>query len=171
MIFSLIIKQFIDIDRPESYIESNPLLASWGRLGRDYISILYGHDDVKEMQVNLYEDALLENEEKQEGKLNALAYLQSDILNLQAIPRKIEQTDKSIRFISCHSHLREVEALHDYLFSLLDESSDLSPKDVIVMMPDVQEQLPQPLQIGAPQGAPQPQPQGGINAQIAEQVV
>jgi len=122
----------------DTFLESNPLLASWGRLGRDYLSILFGHDDIKEMPVNLYEDALLEHSDVTSA-LSALAYIQTDILNLQASPRQVDESDKSIRFISCHSHLREVEALHDYLFQLLDESPELSPKDVIVMMPDVQD--------------------------------
>lgn len=123
----------------DTFLESNPLLASWGRLGRDYLSILYGHDEIKEMPLNLYEDALLEGSDDAASSLSALAYLQTDILNLQASPRQVDESDKSIRFISCHSHLREVEALHDYLFQLLDESPELSPKDVIVMMPDVQD--------------------------------
>jgi len=123
----------------DTFLESNPLLASWGRLGRDYLSILYGHDDIKEMPVNLYEDALLECSDDDTSSLSALASLQTDILNLQANPRQVDESDKSIRFISCHSHLREVEGLHDYLFQLLDESPELSPKDVIVMMPDVQD--------------------------------
>ena len=121
----------------DTFVESNPLLASWGRLGRDYLSILYGHDGIKEIPVNLYEDALQDSVNG--ASLSALAYLQTDILNLQAMPRKVDETDASIRFVSCHSHLREVEALHDYLFKLLDESPELCPKDVIVMMPDVQE--------------------------------
>jgi exodeoxyribonuclease V gamma subunit len=121
----------------DTFIESNPLLASWGRLGRDYLSILYGHDGIKEMPVNLFDDALLERSEDE--ALSALTCIQTDILNLQATPRQVSESDKSIRFISCHSHLREVEALHDYLFQLLDESTELNPKDVIVMMPDVQD--------------------------------
>jgi exodeoxyribonuclease V gamma subunit len=123
----------------DTFIESNPLLASWGRLGRDYLSILYGDDGIKEMPVNLYEDVLLENPDDDASSISALAYLQSDILNLQAIQRQVDDSDKSIRFVSCHSHLREVEALHDYLFQLLDETPELNPKDVIVMMPDVQD--------------------------------
>ena len=120
------------------FIEGNPLLASWGRLGRDYLSILFQHDGIKEMPVDLYEDA-------SEECSDALAHLQADILKLQAIERQVSKTDQSIRFSACHSHLREVEALQDYLFKLLDDSagddseSKLSPKDVIVMMPDVQD--------------------------------
>jgi exodeoxyribonuclease V gamma subunit len=122
----------------DTFIESNPLLASWGRLGRDYLSILYGHEGIKEMPVNLFEDPLLESSDDTFSS-SALMCLQTDILNLQAIARQVTESDNSIRFISCHSHLREVEALHDYLFQLLDESPELSPKDVIVMMPDVQD--------------------------------
>lgn len=123
----------------ESFIESNPLLASWGRLGRDYLSILYGHDGVKEMPVDLFEDRLVESSGDVASPVSALAYLQSDILNLQASRRQVDNSDHSIQFVSCHSHLREVEALHDYLFKLLDETPLLAPKDIIVMMPDVQD--------------------------------
>ena len=115
----------------ETFLESNGLLASWGRLGRDYLSLLLDHDAIKEMPINLYED--IESDQP-----HALACLQSDILNLQVNQRAVNEDDKSILFASCHSHLREVEALHDYLFELLDQTADLSPKDVIVMMPDVQ---------------------------------
>jgi len=135
----------------DTFIESNPLLASWGYLGRDYLSILFHHDEIREMPVNLYDDGLegiglegngLEDKgpdkDRNNFSIKALTWLQTDILNLQAVARQVSETDKSIRFITCHSHLREVEALQDYLFKLLDESSELSPKDVIVMMPDVQ---------------------------------
>jgi len=115
----------------ETFLESNSLLASWGRLGRDYLSLLLDHDAIKEMPINLYDDIELDHQ-------HALACLQSDILNLQVNQRAVNEDDKSIRFASCHSHLREVEALHDFLFELLDQSDELSPKDVIVMMPDVQ---------------------------------
>jgi exodeoxyribonuclease V gamma subunit len=114
----------------ETFLEGNTLLASWGRLGRDYLSILVDRHDVKEMPVELYEPPATES---------ALAFIQTDILYLQAPERRVLANDESIRFASCHSHLREVEALHDYLLKLLDQTPSLNPKDIIVMMPDVQD--------------------------------
>jgi len=126
---SLISKGVSPQTAASSFLEHNTLLASWGRLGRDYLSILVNQDDIKEMPVDLYECP--------DGQC-ALAYIQADILNLEANKHIVPAHDDSIRFASCHSHLREVEVLYDYLLRLLDQNPELSPKDIIVMMPDVQ---------------------------------
>jgi len=113
-----------------SFLEGNPLLASWGQQGRDYLSILLQHDEIKEVPVDLYDASDSQN--------TVLANLQDDILNLQAIERPVQKDDNSIRFARCHSALREVEALHDYVFGVMDQFPDLTPGDIIVMMPEVQ---------------------------------
>lgn len=51
--------------------------------------------------------------------------------------RLLKRDDESIRVKSCHSPLREVETLHDHLLELLSNHADLTPKDIVVMMPDV----------------------------------
>lgn len=117
----------------ESVFEANALLASWGQLGRDYVALLAQNAAISEIPIDLYESP---------GESSALGAIQQDILNLQSHQRVIAGDDESIRFAHCHSRLREVEALHDHLFSMLDRNAHLSPKDIIVMMPDVQSFAP-----------------------------
>ena len=38
----------------------------------------------------------------------------------------------------CHGPMREVEVLHDQLLDLLARDGGLRPRDVVVMMPDVE---------------------------------
>jgi exodeoxyribonuclease V gamma subunit len=120
----------------DTFLESNPLLASWGKLGRDYLSLLSDFPGIEEVSANLFEGL---QEADSASQPRALDFLQNDILQLQHTEHIVELSDDSIRFASCHSHLREVEALHDYLFQLLDQHHDIQPRDIIVMMPEVQD--------------------------------
>ena len=141
-----------------SFIEANPLLASWGKLGRDYLSLLYQYDEaggLKELDLNLFEDPVASeaslNDMSPTGESlsesSALNNLQHDLLKLHVERRVVNASDNSIRFARCHSRLREVEALRDYLLDLLDSQSSrqsitdkpILAKDIIVMMPDVQD--------------------------------
>ncbi|MGB0734306.1 MAG: exodeoxyribonuclease V subunit gamma, partial [Pontibacterium sp.] len=45
--------------------------------------------------------------------------------------------DESLVIHRCHSPLREVEVLHDQLLARFEATPDLTPRDVIVMVPDV----------------------------------
>lgn len=116
----------------DNFIEHNSLLASWGKVGRDYMSLLMEEEIFSDSPVDLFDDLT-------DKESSALMYLQSDILNLQNQTHSIDREDDSIRFSSCHSALREVEALHDYLLATLDSDSSISARDVIVMVPDIDE--------------------------------
>lgn len=126
----------------EQYLSvGNPLLASWGKLGRDYLEQLL---EVDADQWDLFVEPT--------GN-SALNIIQQDIFNLtfrqQMEPLEPYQSltdfgkdklpvgDASIVLHACHSPLREVEVLHDQLLHLFEQSPELTPKDVIVMMPDV----------------------------------
>ena len=122
----------------DTFLEGNPLLASWGKLGRDYLSLLTDSPDIKESQVSLYDEGVGEGLDE-DSISSALQCIQHDILKLQTTHYALYQVDDSLRFASCHSHLREVEALHDYLFNLLNQHPEIKAKDIIVMMPDVQD--------------------------------
>ena len=123
----------------------NPLLASWGKLGRDYLEqLLLTNADSLEDFVEPCDS---------EKTQNLLGLIQSDIFNLsyresmepltaaqmltEQGKRLIKADDNSLDFHACHSPLREVEVLHDKLLHLFANNKDITPKDVIVMMPDV----------------------------------
>jgi len=133
------------------HLDANPLLASWGRLGRDYIGELQAFAN---QQIEVFEPYCEHDKTPEYSLLNRL---QQDILELNnhgaTEERSLEntdsrykyplsQTDKSVAIQVCHSALREVEVLHDSLLSLFETNADLTPKDVIVMLPDVNQYSP-----------------------------
>jgi len=124
----------------------NPLLASWGKLGRDYMYLLAGLERYEELDafVDIAPDNLLHN-------------LQYDVLELQnaAVPgrtaeefarsdrkRRLEPDDRSLIVHVCHSPQREVEVLHDRLLAMLEEDPTLTPRDIIVMVADIDSYSP-----------------------------
>jgi exodeoxyribonuclease V gamma subunit len=122
------------LDAAEVYIEAgHPLLASLGRSGRNFLSRLLdlnGNDD----------SAFVET--TGEG---LLAALQRDILGRNwpldwPPPEKhlVTADDHSLQIHACHGTLREVEVLHDLLLTAFREIPDLTPRDVLVMAPDIE---------------------------------
>lgn len=119
-------------------MEGNPLLASLGKLGRDFSDMVLEVAETAACQTDLYGDP---------GCTSLLAALQSDILNLRggvdgAEKLQINPADRSIQIHSCHSPLREIEILHDNLLSLLEHSEGLAPRDIVVMTPDIETYAP-----------------------------
>jgi len=112
--------------------EGHPLLASLGRVGRDFQQVLENAAPYEESDRDLYTDP---------GTGNMLSTLQSDILNLQprgtrpgnASPLALDPEDSSISIHSCHGPMREVEVLRDQLLALFDTGETLQPRDVVVM--------------------------------------
>jgi exodeoxyribonuclease V gamma subunit len=117
--------------------EGNALLASLGRLGRDFSNLILALDDVGGCQQDLYREA--------EGD-SLLARLQNDILNLRNAPAtariRVSRPDRSIAFHSCHSPMREIEVLHDNLLELFARERDLRPRDILVMTPSIESYAP-----------------------------
>jgi exodeoxyribonuclease V gamma subunit len=118
--------------------EGNPLLASLGRIGRDFSDMIIDMSDSALHQEERYEDP---------GGGCLLHALQSDILNLSGTGgegevRQLDPADRSIRIHSCHSPLREVEVLYDNMLSMLEESPGLTPRDIVVMTPDIESYSP-----------------------------
>ncbi|MCF6435182.1 exodeoxyribonuclease V subunit gamma [Pseudoalteromonas sp. MMG022] len=125
----------------EYYFVGNPLLSSWGKLGRDYFEQLVQVDaQWIDGFVDDFDDTLL-------GKIQQEVF-QLAFKGKSLTPDKqwfiseqgklpIALNDKSIQLQDCHTPLREVECLHDHLLRLFHADSSLTPKDIIVMMPDV----------------------------------
>ena len=127
---------------------ANPLLAAWGKQGRDYIGLLYGYDEPANYetdfsQIDLFEDFTLPD------RYNPLLHqVQQAILDLDPLAgdacdkQKIAPADESISFQLAHSRQREVEILQDQLLHYFETLEDLKPRDIIVMTPDIDAYAP-----------------------------
>lgn len=119
---------------------AHPLLASLGRLGREFQALLEERTQYVESDADAYVDP---------GQDCLLHMLQSDMLSLrqrgtgpgQFAPAPLAETDESVRIHVCHSRIRELEALHDRLVALL-EDPELEPHDIVVMAPDIEAYAP-----------------------------
>ncbi len=134
------------------HLHAHPLLAAWGKQGRDFIGLLDEHDsdasragylqhfvDIRQ-RIDLFSS---------HGEVRLLNQLQDDIRDLRPLaetrgrwPAVDAAKDESIRFHIAHSPQREVEILHDQLLAAFNADPSLRPRDIIVMMPDVDAYAP-----------------------------
>jgi exodeoxyribonuclease V gamma subunit len=135
------------LDPQTLHQHAHPLLAAWGKQGRDYINLLDSYDDpnsyrsaFRDGRIDLFSDS---------QPRNMLNQLQDDILELRPLNETREQwpavdlsQDESIRFHIAHSAQREVEILHDQLLARFSADPELKPRDVIVMVPDIDSYAP-----------------------------
>ncbi len=128
-------------DLPDAQAATHPLLASWGKQGRDYLHLLDGFDRVesyrgKVTRVDAFVDPVALAE-----RPSQLARMQSAILNLEPLPDApvpLDEGDASITLLTTHSAQREVEVLHDTLLAWLEADPALHPREVMVMVPDME---------------------------------
>jgi len=115
----------------------NPLLANLGQQGREFMALL---NDYSTVNIEVF-DAVEQSDES--TNLSVLHQVQQDILTLtdQRDTAKNQQ-DNSIVFTSAHSALREVQGLHDWLLHQFNDDKTLTPKDVLVMCPQVEQYAP-----------------------------
>jgi len=121
------------VSEEELHMEKgNSLLASMGALGRDFFEM------IQEFQMEEFSSY------KAPDAGNLLTSIQLDVLSLQERKekKKVSAEDLSIQIHSCHSPMREVEVLRDQLLRMFEEDPGLLPKDILVMMPDVETYAP-----------------------------
>ena len=126
-------------------VVGNPLLASMGKLGRDNLALMV---EIEGQEIDAFVPS---------NNQSLLDFVNDDILNLEDRtfiantkaqlegdnPRKvINNNDNSIVIHSCHSPMREVEVLRDQLLAMMANDKTLTPKDIVVMMPDVNSYSP-----------------------------
>ncbi|MCG5539855.1 MULTISPECIES: exodeoxyribonuclease V subunit gamma [unclassified Halorhodospira] len=137
------------LEAEELHNHAHPLLAAWGKQGRDYIGLLDAHEDPQAHPHRALAQAgeridLFRGPET--GSL--LGQLQDDILQLRPLAETREvwpavgREDASLQFHLAHSAQREVEVLHDRLLAAFSEDASLRPRDVIVMVPDIDAYAP-----------------------------
>ena len=137
------------------HLHANPLLAAWGKQGRDFIRLLDAFDQPERYRnqfttwnrgIDLFADVA----DREHPCL--LAQVQQAILDLQPLPPSPDQSnpwhrgDSSLCFHIVHNRQREVEVLHDRLLGLFERAAKagkpLAPRDVMVMVPDIQTYAP-----------------------------
>ena len=124
------------VDAEDHFETGNPLLASFGNLGKEYFGLLL--DRQSEEQEEQFDDP---------GEGSLLHCIQSDILHLRTRgkdlgKKRFSSQDHSIRIHSCHGPMREMEVLYDYLLSLFEKHPDLQPHHILVMAPDIEKYAP-----------------------------
>ncbi len=129
------------------HLFGNPLLAAWGKQGRDFIQLLDQWDNLP------YSDEVFKTDiphfpDTKKGADTLLKKVQWGIVNLDPAPKESSPItpDDSLTFHIAHSPQREVEILHDQLLKIFDTKngapSTITPRDVIVMLPDVDKYAP-----------------------------
>lgn len=148
-------------DNDEHLFVGNPLLANFGQQGREFLALL---QDYSTVNIELFvkasgDDSTQDNNDNLTSSTCILYQLQNDILALNDATVKGDGTDNgatsettspliddSITIVSCHSALREVQALHDYLLHQFNDTANdkdkLTPKDVLVMCPQIEQYAP-----------------------------
>ncbi|PHM72138.1 exodeoxyribonuclease V subunit gamma [Xenorhabdus kozodoii] len=125
---------------------NNPLLASWGKLGRDHLYLLSQLEPDSDFHafVELTPDSILHQIQQDILNLEDHAQIGSteDTFKNSLQKRPFDCADRSLTFHSCHSPQREIEVLQDQILRLLDDDPSLTPRDIIVMMADIDNYTP-----------------------------
>ncbi|HPB83017.1 MAG TPA: exodeoxyribonuclease V subunit gamma, partial [Spirochaetota bacterium] len=131
----------------------NSLLVSMGNLGRKFLDMLYDRNPLDSASPDSWiepaRDTLLHRIQgdildavdrgrthNKEGEVMALFPEQDG--DVEEVP----PGDVSITIQSCHSPMREIEVLHDFLLRCFDSMPGLEPRDVLVMTPDIETFVP-----------------------------
>ncbi len=115
-------------------VESHPLLSSLGQQGRDFQMMLLEKVEFK-LEFESFTSPL------NGCSPSLLKYLQHDLLEGKVVKEQTGKfsNDVSVQIASCHSKMREVTILKDYLLDLLHHDGTLELRDIVVMAPDIQE--------------------------------
>lgn len=136
--------------------DRNPLLANFGRLGREMACRIeesgiqtHAHYQLPDSVAQL-EDELFINDDLEliESKhpLTLLHAIQADILLMRNPQGKskvsIEGSDRSIQLHITHTKRREIEILYHNILGLIEKNNALCPSDIIVMAPQIMDYVP-----------------------------
>ena len=119
----------------ESYLELGPpLLGALGKSWQKFI-LLLENSDIYNPEFIYHNDSKIEE--------TILIALQRHLLQMPEGNNHqnfiYRDSDNSIQFHSCHSSLREVQVLQDFLLDQFNQNPDLLPSDILVICPQIQE--------------------------------
>src|SRR5690554_1802875 len=134
-------------DPDQLHQHANPLLAAWGKQGRDYIRLLDEFDNPDDYRASFQTPGQKIDIFTDHGDVDnpyLLHQLQNDIHNLTPL-QEIRQQQRTVDLARDHSEVfhdahgprRAVEILHDQLLAAFNADPTLRPRDVIVMVPDI----------------------------------
>ncbi len=120
---------------------ANSLLANLGKQGRTLFNQLREIDYLDYTDGGLFEMPVANSESITPSLLRAI---QQDLINANQGEAELIELDNSVSVHNCHSHLREIQVLHDYLLHIInnDETQSIQPHDIIVLCPAVEEYAP-----------------------------
>lgn len=148
-------RDLANIDLSDMHAHAHPLLMAWARQSRDFVRLLDDWDVDSAAtashwslpRIDVFDDAptwsgtLLQQVQRSIRDLVPLAEHPR-----AALGPAIAADDQSIVFHRAHGLVRELEVLHDALLTALASRDDhpraLTPKDIIVMLPDVRAAAP-----------------------------
>ncbi len=140
-----------DIEPKDLHLDKgNRILATMGALGRDFISMI---SELDCEQIEMFEPP---------HRGTMLSIIQADILDLvepaapfdpetgnrddstedRSKPAHPFAGDSSIVIHACHSPMREIEVLYDSILAMLEADPALMPRDILVMIPDIETYAP-----------------------------
>ena len=142
-------RDLADLPLEDMHAHAHPLLAAWGRQGRDFVRQLDEFDDAQQAQQHFAMPRIDLFGEEEVPDAPLLDQVQQRIRDLVPLAEHPAQTadalDRSIVFHQAHSALREVEVLHDQLLEMLAQPPGgvpLQPRDVVVMVPAIDAMAP-----------------------------
>ena len=135
--------------------DRNPLLANFGRMGREMASQIeesqirtHAHYLLPEHTSSLGEEHFIHDDlyfTKSSSPLSLLHALQGDLVimrNPQESPPIDLQEGKSIQLHIASNRREEIQILYHQLLKLMEEDPSLCPSDIIVMAPEVTDYIP-----------------------------
>ncbi|HVF34392.1 MAG TPA: exodeoxyribonuclease V subunit gamma [Candidatus Saccharimonadia bacterium] len=131
---------------------AHPLLAAWGKVGRDTLHALYAQpieDEVLAVEHATIEDAPGATRDlfappmpSPRAAPRMLDWLVATLDTLDPQLPPPATIDDSIRVHACANRVREVEVLHDRLLELIERDPTIAPRDVVVMTPRIADYAP-----------------------------
>jgi exodeoxyribonuclease V gamma subunit len=116
--------------------QGHRLLADWGRQTQAFLAALINFDGEA-----LIDDGRFEAR----ADTSLLSALQNSILDLEELSPsslQLDASDRSIELHVCHSPMRELEVLHDFLLGLFAAQDAPRPGDIVVVTPDLESLAP-----------------------------
>jgi exodeoxyribonuclease V gamma subunit len=115
--------------------KGNPLLGSFGRVGREFFSTMLEITDYND------DDHFIEpstNTMLGQIQYNILTNTPTDY----CIKHTLNKNDKSIQIHNCHNQTREIEILYDNILDIIRTDSTMQPRNIIVITPDISTYAP-----------------------------